>query len=295
MADPAKPVAGARNPCPFSFGLSRLRWYNLRGMLREHSGGIIYYRFASLARCDGLIHGVFTRLGGVSFLPFAELNVSRCVGDDPQAVEANLALICEALGISPENLVTAKQVHGAEVAVVGPKTMGKAIPEADALVTDVPGVFLMLRFADCVPIALCDPLRRAVGLVHAGWRGTINELVRKAVSTMEEAYGCHPSDMVAGIGPSIGPCCYRVGEELGRLVKEKLTDWPLLLRREEDRSLYLDLWEANRRQLVEAGIERIEVAGICTACHSDEFFSHRAEGGRTGRFAVVIGMVRDDG
>jgi len=264
-----------------------------RALLRESNGGIVYYRFRNFAQCEGLIHGVFTRLGGVSKPPFAEFNVSHSVGDDHEAVETNLALVCETLGIPCRAIVPAHQVHGCNVAIAGSEERGEAAPDTDALITETPGVFLLLRFADCVPIALYDPIRRVVGLVHAGWKGTIGGIARKAVSAMEEAYGSRPLGIIAGIGPSIGPCCYRVGEEIGRLVKEKLADWPLLLRRGEDGSLHFDLWEANRRQLAESGVQRIELAGMCTACHSDEFFSHRADGGRTGRFAAVIGMPSD--
>lgn len=264
-------------------------------MLREDNGEIVYYRFSNLAQCDGLIHGVFTRLGGVSRPPFAALNVGRSVGDDQEAVEANHALICEMLGIPRQAIATAHQVHGANVSIVGSEDGGKAMPETDALVTNAPGVFLLLRFADCVPLLLYDPVRRAVGLVHAGWKGTIGGIAREAISALKEAYGCRPSDMLAAIGPSIGPCCYQVGEDVGRLVKVQLADWPMLLKQDENGSLHFDLWYANRLQLIRSGIEQIEVAGVCTACHSDEFFSHRADGGRTGRFAVVVGLYPGSG
>ncbi|HIC93334.1 MAG TPA: laccase domain-containing protein, partial [Anaerolineae bacterium] len=159
-------------------------------MLRQNSdNGLVYYRFANLAPYDELVHGVFTRLGGVSAPPFAWLNVGRSVGDDPRAVEANHALVCQALGLSPDDIATARQVHSSRVAVVGVEGRGRAVPGTDALVTGAPGVALMLRFADCVPIALYDPVRRVIGLVHAGWRGTVEGIARKTVLAMAEACG----------------------------------------------------------------------------------------------------------
>jgi len=260
-------------------------------LLRQNSdNGLVYYRFANLAPYDELVHGVFTRLGGVSAPPFAWLNVGRSVGDDPRAVEANHALVCQALGLSPDDIATARQVHSSRVAVVGVEGRGRAVPGTDALVTGAPGVALMLRFADCVPIALYDPVRRVIGLVHAGWRGTVEGIARKTLLAMVEACGSRPTDIVAGIGPSIGPCCYQIGQNVVQLVREALADWPSLLRRQGDGSFHFDLWEANRRQLAQVGVEEIEVARVCTACHNDEFFSHRADGARTGRFGVVIGL-----
>ena len=260
-------------------------------LLRHRSGnGLVYYRFANLAPYGEVVHGVFTRLGGVSASPFVSLNVGRSVGDDPRAVEANHGLIYQALSISPDDIATAHQVHSSRVAVVGVGERGRAIPGTDALVTGAPGVALMLRFADCVPIALYDPVKRVVGLVHAGWRGTVQGIARRAVLAMVEAYGSRPADIVAGIGPSIGPCCYQIGRNVVQLVREAFADWPSLLRRQGDGSFHFDLWEANRQQLAQVGVGEIEVAGVCTACHNDEFFSHRADGPRTGRFGVVIGL-----
>jgi len=258
-------------------------------VLRYEINGLVYYRFANLASYDEVFHGVFTRLGGVSNPPYHSLNAGHLVGDDHQAVEANHDLICQALGIPRRDIATAHQVHGSRVALVGPEARGRVIPATDALVTDVPGVALMLRFADCLPVLLYDPVRRAIGLAHAGWKGTIEGIAAKTALAMMEAYGSHPSDIIAGLGPCIGPCCYQVGSEVIELVKAKFNPWQGLLRLQGDNSVHFDLWEANRRQLAELGVEEIEMIELCTACRTDEFFSHRAEGGRTGRFAVVLG------
>jgi YfiH family protein len=251
---------------------------------------LVYYRFASLARHPELIQGVFTRLGGVSQPPYASLNVGHTVGDDLEAVEANHGRICQALGIARSAIVTARQVHGSHVALVGPEARGRISPATDALLTDAPGVALMLRFADCVPLLFYDRVHRAIGLAHAGWRGTVEGLARKTALAMAEAFGSRPQDLIVGLGPAVGRCCYAVGEEVAQAVRATFSDGDCLLRSWGDGTLRFDLWEANRRGLAELGVEQIEVAGLCTACRVDEFFSHRAERGRTGRFGVVIGI-----
>jgi YfiH family protein len=259
-------------------------------MLRHQINDLVYYRFASLASCDGIFHGVFTRLGGVSLSPCESLNVGHLVGDNHELVEANHDLIYQSLGVSRSDVVTAHQVHGSRVALVGPEDRGRVIPATDALITDAPGVALMLRFADCLPVLLYDPIRPAVGLAHAGWRGTVKGIAAKTALAMVEAYGSHPADIVAGFGPCIGPCCYQVGAEVIESVKARFNHWQGLFRHQGDGSVHFDLWEASRRQLAELGVEEIEASQLCTACRTDEFFSHRAEKGRTGRFAVILGM-----
>jgi len=271
-------------------------------LLRHQINSLVYYRFANYASHDEVLHGVFTRLGGVSPSPCESLNVGHLVGDDHELVEANHDLIYQALGISRGDVVTAHQVHGSRVALVGPEDRGRVIPATDALITDAPGVALMLRFADCLPVLLYDPVRRAVGLAHAGWKGTVKGIAAKTASAMVEAYGSRPADIVAGLGPCIGPCCYQVGTEVIELVKARFNHWQELLQSQRDGSAHFDLWEANRRQLAELGAPPlsppklggrkggIEASQLCTACRADEFFSHRAEEGRTGRFAVILGM-----
>ena len=259
-------------------------------MLRHQINSLVYYRFTNFASHDEVLHGVCTRLGGVSPSPCESLNVGHLVGDDHKLVEANHDLIYQTLGVSRRYVATAHQVHGSRVALVGPEDRGRVVPATDALITDTPGVALMLRFADCLPILLYDPVRQAIGLAHAGWKGTIKGIAAKTVWAMVEAYGSRPADIVAGLGPCIGPCCYQVGTEVIESVKANLNHWQGLLQPQGDGSVHFDLWEANRRQLAEGGVGKIEVSQLCTACRTDEFFSHRAEGGHTGRFAVILGM-----
>jgi YfiH family protein len=255
---------------------------------RINQDGVVFYRFKGLASEVGLDHALFTRRGGVSRPPFATLNMGHTVGDDLTAVRANHRRALATLGWRQEDVATCYQVHGARVAVVGASDRGRVCPETDALVTADPGVVLMLRFADCAPVLFYDRRRRVVGLAHAGWRGVVAGVLPAAVAALREAFGCRPTDLWAGVGPSIGPCCYEVGQEVVKQVSLSVNGNDLF-RRENDR-LHLDLWAAVRCQLEEAGVGLVEVAELCTACRTDDWFSHRAEGGKTGRFGVVIGL-----
>jgi len=259
------------------------------GMIRHHKGGVVYYTFPHLGW--GVKHAIFTRLGGLSHSLFEGLNVGHLVGDEDKAVEANHRIIYETLGLDAGGAVTARQVHSHTVAVVGAKDRGHIVPATDGLVTETPGLALMLRFADCLPILLYDPQKQVIGLGHAGWRGTVGLLARQLAETMRKEFGCHLPQVRAGLGPAIGPCCYSVGKEVEEAVQAVLPDSSGAVV-ERAGGIYLDLWEANRWQLSQLGIQRIEVGKVCTACNTAEFFSHRAEGGRTGRFAVIMSLFK---
>jgi len=254
-------------------------------MIRHHKGGVVYYTFPHLGW--GVKHAIFTRLGGLSHSPFDGLNVGHLVGDEDKAVETNHRIIYETLALRAGEVVTARQVHGHSVTAVGPEDKGRIVPATDGLVTESVGLALMLRFADCLPILLYDPQKRVIGLGHAGWRGTAGLLAQRLAETMREEFGCHLAQVRAGLGPAIGPCCYSVGEEVREAVQAVLPHSSGAVMERAD-GIYLDLWEANRWQLRQLGIQRIEVGKICTACNTAEFFSHRAEGERTGRFAVLM-------
>jgi len=259
-------------------------------MNRVRRNGVVMYQFASLDGVDGLLHAVLTRIGGVSRGPYATLNLGHTVGDDLDAVEENHRRALEPLGLGPGLLVSPWQVHGAAVDVVGPEARGTVRPDTDGLVTATPGVPLMMRFGDCTPILLFDPVRRVVGLVHAGWRGIVAGVVGASIRNMTKQLGCRPSDIRAGIGPTIGPCCYEVGTEVAVEIASACPPGSEVLR-QVDGHVYADLPAAVEAQLDVAGVRQIEHADLCTSCHVDEFFSHRAEGGRTGRFGVVIGLT----
>lgn len=243
---------------------------------------------AGLLEALGVPHAFTTRLGGVSAQPFDTLNLGRAAGDDPAAVRENRARALAALGRDTSNQVEASQVHGREIAVVNAAHRGQRIRGADGLTSRDPSAVLAMHCADCAPVLVSDPTTGAVAAVHTGWRGTASGAASAAIRTMGEAFGSRPEDLVVAIGPAIGPCCYEVGGE----VVEALAPWPwqsAVLRPSSEGRWFLDLWEANRRQIESAGVPpwAITTAGLCTACHPDLFFSHRRSG-RTGRMAALI-------
>ena len=251
--------------------------------------GIVAYRFEGLSPSEVVVHAALTRIGGVSRRPFATLNLGHTVGDDPAAVAENHRRALGALGLDPSRVVSPHQVHGARVGLVGRRHLGTVQPGTDGLMTDGPGVPLLMRFGDCVPVLFFDPVKRVVGMAHAGWRGIVAGVVEETIRMMRNRLGCDPENLWAGIGPSIGPCCYQVGEEIVASVRAACPLGADVVHRLNGRP-FLDLPAAVLAQLRSAGVERVEDSGLCTACRVDEFFSHRAEHGRTGRFGVVIGL-----
>ncbi|HEY1298592.1 MAG TPA: peptidoglycan editing factor PgeF [Chloroflexota bacterium] len=241
------------------------------------------FQFANLAQLPGVVHAVTTRQGGVSEGRCESLNVSYSVGDSTDNVDENLRRAAESVGAQRDDLFAAYQVHGRAVTLVEHETQPR--PKCDVLITRSPEKTLMLRFADCTPVLLADPRRNVIGAVHAGWRGSAVRAAGAAVTALGDAFGSNPRDLVAGIGPAIGPCCYEVGED----VVTAFADRPWLFT-----DHHLDLWEANRQALIEAGVpaDQIEVAGLCTQCQSERFFSHRANAGQpAGRFAALIRLA----
>lgn len=255
-------------------------------LLHQEAGGIVTYQFESLP-AEGLVHAVFTRLGGASVGRFAALNVGRTVGDDQAAVAENHTRVYAHLNLDADRVSSPRQVHGNHVARVMLADGGRSFPNTDGLVTDAPRTALLLRFADCQPILLYDPARHALGLIHAGWRGVAQGIARRAVEAMRDAFGSRPQALIAGLGPAIGPCCYTVGHNVAAAMGYALPNWDQAMVLESDDRWRLDLSAANAQQLAAEGVRQIEQSNLCTACHLDEFYSHRGEDGRTGRFAVV--------
>lgn len=250
------------------------------------------YWTSSLLTEAGIPHGVFTRRGGVSPPPWASLNLGNTVGDDRQRVQENLRRVFAALGRPIASRYDVWLVHGTRVVCTSaPRPEERPPIQADAMLTDRAAVTLVMRYADCVPILLADPVRRVVGLVHAGWRGTVLGVTRRAVAQMAACYGSRPGDILAAIGPSIGPDHYEVGEEVVAQVREAFgAQAEALLPRPHGGRAHFDLWAANRLLLEQAGVRQIEVAGLCTACHLEDWYSHRAEKGKTGRFGALIAL-----
>lgn len=250
-----------------------------------------YYTFESLQDA-GVKQVVFTRHGGVSGGHWESLNVGLTVGDDPEKVTRNRELSFAAAGRDIRTLSDSWLIHIDNVLVYDqPRPADQfSPPKADIILTDNPEVSLFMRYADCVPILIVDPMRRALGLAHAGWKGTTMKVAARAVAAMVARYGSKPENLLAAVGPSIGPEHYEIGPEVIEQVMEAFgVDAGSLLPR-FGRATHLDLWAANHLTLTEAGVKEIEVAGLCTAEHNGDWFSHRAEGGKTGRFGVLLAL-----
>ncbi|HRQ12792.1 MAG TPA: peptidoglycan editing factor PgeF [Promineifilum sp.] len=265
-----------------------------------------YFRFQTLpgngtpANAVAVDHAVFSRRGGVSVAPFDSLNLSMSVPDERDRVYANRRRVYGLFGRDTDTVVHAHLVHGAAVARVSSANNGTWVEHVDGLITNQSGTVLSMNFADCTPIFLYDPRRHAIGLGHAGWRGTMVDLPGAMVRAMTAQFGSDPADLVAAVGPCIGPCCYEVGEEVIAAVEATFTEPDTLFRplTGDDRLTaaghrFFDMPQANQRNLTNAGVRNIETSGLCTACRTDLFFSHRAEKGRTGRFGTVFALGRD--
>ena len=236
-------------------------------------------------------HAIFTRQGGYSPEPWNSLNVGGTVGDDLKRVRANRNLSIEALGRRTDSIFDVWQVHSADVICANaPRPDSESVRQADIILTDRPELTLYMRFADCVPILLHDLRKGVIGIAHAGWKGTLGDVPASAVATMQKQYGSDPADIVAGIGPSIGPDHYEVGADVILQVMHKFGDESDKVLKSHNGKIHFDLWKTNRILLERAGVGRIEIAGICTACNTQDWFSHRAEKGRTGRFGALIAL-----
>lgn len=250
-----------------------------------------YYTFDSLAG-RGLSHAVFLRHGGVSDGPWASLNVGLTVGDDPAKVAENRAISFRTAGRKIETLSDSWLVHGSGVVVYNRPRPARqeSPPKADIILTDNPEVTLFMRYADCVPILLYDPIKKAIGLAHSGWLGTVRRVGAAAVAAMTARYDSRPADLLAAIGPSIGPDHYQIGPEVAAQVEAAFGgDAPDLLP-QINNSIHFDLWAANHLILSQAGVRAIESAGICTAEQGTDWFSHRGGQGKTGRFGVLMAL-----
>lgn len=234
----------------------------------------------------------FTRHGGVSPAPWASLNQGGLSGDARANVVENRRRIFEHFGRPVESIFDVWQVHsGRVVCSDSPRPLQEPHQKADAILTDRSDVTLMMRFADCVPILFYDPIRRVVGIAHAGWQGTLVKIAGEVVKRMQQTYHCQPGQIMAGIGPSIGPECYEIGADVLEKVAvtfEGRLDEVIFHKGGKN---FFNLWQANRLILQDAGVVNIEMMEICTACHTEDWYSHRAEHGSTGRFGALIALV----
>ncbi len=239
------------------------------------------FRFERLSQYEELTHEVFTRLGGVSRPPYDTLNVGNGIGDTPENVRINLQIIMGVVGT--RQLRFMNQLHGKNISLfrkdMVPTSSG--VVNGDAIISNQSNIAVMAKSADCQTIILFDPVKRVVSNVHCGWRGNTLNIAADVVARMKSDFQCKPSHILAAIGPSLGPCCAEFVTH-GEIFPKNFDRF--MVRRN-----YFDLWRLSRWQLIEAGLkkENIEVAGICTRCRTDLFYSYRAEGA-TGRFATVV-------
>jgi polyphenol oxidase len=249
-----------------------------------------YYSFDLLQ--DLPIHqAVFTRRGGVSPSPWGSLNVGGTNGDERERVVENRRRMFAAFGRRVDSLFDVWQVHG-DVAIASdrPRPLDAPHQEADIILTDQSEVTLFMRFGDCVPIFLVDPVRKAICIAHAGWQGTVQKVAAAAVKAMHDHYGSLPENIHAGIGPSVGVHHYEVGENVIEAAEKTFgQDAPELLPYLNGKK-HFDLWKANEITLRQAGVQHIQISGVCTVCHIDDWFSHRGEYGKTGRFGALLAL-----
>lgn len=256
------------------------------------AGALRYYSFDLLDQYD-LPHGLFTRHGGVSPAPWETLNLGGTVGDTREHVIENRRRIFQVFDRPVESIFDSWQMHGHEVLCAEePRPLDGPHQKGDAILTDHCNITLFMRFADCVPVFLFDPVKRVIGIVHAGWRGTVERTAAAAVEYMSTCYGSRPEDLLAGIGPSICVNHYEVGQS--HLVVDAVRDSfgrdAVAVLRRNDGATHLDLWKANQLVLEAVGVRRIEQSGMCTYCQNQDWYSHRAEKGKTGRFGALLAL-----
>lgn len=269
----------------------------------EEKNGVKFLTFPALEK-TGIVRQLFsTRAGGVSEGIFSTMNLSFTRGDETEHVLENYRRIADVLGCEAEDFICSDQTHTTNVRVTGREDAGKGVvrekdyTDVDGLITNEPGVVLATFYADCVPLYFVDPVKKAIGLSHSGWRGTVNKMGMKTVQMMEETYGTNPADVVAAIGPSICMSCYEVGSEVAEEFYKafpKEEEQKEILRAKENGKYLLNLWKANYFIMKEAGIkeENISVTDICTCCNGDELFSHRQSQGKRGNLGAFLGLLK---
>jgi len=270
----------------------------------RESGGVCFLSFPVLEDSGLVSHGFSTRVGGVSQGKYASMNFAFTTGDNPEHVMENYRRMAKALGVKRERMVLSFQTHTVHVRRVTGEDAGKGIVkerdyrDVDGLITDVPGITLVTFYADCVPLYFLDPIHKAIGLSHSGWRGTVRRMGKVTLEAMKDAYGSNPKDVLCCIGPSICQDCFEVGEEVILEFRKEFDRqyWEELFYRKDNGRYHLDLWRANQIILKEAGAEEghIQVTDICTHCNPDYLFSHRTMGNERGNLAAFL-CLKDNG
>lgn len=283
--------------------MNKIRWNpaDRPAMNIKENKGVTYLTYPALEELSGFVHAFSTRLGGVSGGIYSSMNLSFTRGDDENSVMENYRRLAEAVGFSVENIVTSDQTHTANVRVITEADRGNGITkprpytDVDGMITNVPGLVLATFYADCVPLYFIDPVRKAIGLSHSGWRGTAAHIGAVTVRRMQEEYGSLPEDIYGAIGPSICQECYEVSEDVILEFQKTFPEqsWKDLFYRKENGKYQLNLWEANRQIMLEAGLieEHISLPGLCTCCNPEFLFSHRASRGKRGNLGAFLGII----
>ena len=263
-------------------------------------GEVLYLSYPLLEQTEIVKHGFSTRIGGVSEGIWGSMNLSFSRGDNEYSVRENFRRMAKALGVSEDSFVFSHQTHTINVRKVTEDDKGKGIikpldyQDVDGLITNVPGLCLSTFYADCVPLYFVDPVHKAIGLSHSGWRGTVGKIGRVTLERMREEYDTNPNDVIAAIGPSICQDCYEVSEDVILEFQKSFSKehWNSIYYKKENGKYQLDLWKANEIILLEAGVkkEHIAVTNLCTCCNSEELFSHRASQGKRGNLAAFLAL-----
>ncbi|MCR5006558.1 MAG: peptidoglycan editing factor PgeF [Clostridiales bacterium] len=264
----------------------------------HEEGNLFYTTFPAFDRTGKVHHAFSTRRGGMSQGYYASMNLGFKRGDDAQTVMHNFQRMSQATGIYVGDMVFSDQVHGDRILYVDQQYRGSGIlkqpmlEQVDGLITDKKHVALVTFHADCVPLFFLDPVRDVIGLAHAGWKGTLKKIGASMIHRMREDFGSDPADILVGIGPSIGPCCFEVGADVFKPFREAFPQraGSMILSAAAEDKRYLDLWQANEAALLEAGVTaaHITVTDLCTKCHPDYYFSHRFMGNRRGTMAAFL-------
>lgn len=260
--------------------------------------GVPLLTYPLLEKTGIVTHGFTTRMGGVSKGDCSTMNISTTRGDAPEAIEENRKRLARALGVKVEDFTYTHQTHTTNVAVVREEDQGKRFMETDGMVTNVPEICLVTFYADCVPLYFVDPVHKAIGLSHSGWRGTVGRMGQVTLEKMKEVYGTRPEEVYAAIGPSICQDCYEVSGDVIEEFQKSFSKsvWPQLFYKKENGKYQLNLWKANQLVLTEAGVteQKIAVTNLCTHCNPEILFSHRSTGVRRGNLSALLAIKREE-
>lgn len=272
-----------------------MKYKNQEHIFQENRVGEVLYLSYPLLEQTGMVkHGFSTRFGGVSEGIYESMNLSFAQGDDEQCVKENFRRMAHAIGVREDRLVRAQQTHTTNVHRVTLDNKNMPLKNVDGLITNEPGICLVTTYADCVPLYFVDPVHKAIGLSHSGWRGTVGKIGKNTLEEMKAAFGTDPKDVFAAIGPSICQDCYEVSEDVIERFQEAFDQkyWKDLFYEKQDKKYQLNLWKANEIILLEAGVleEHLAITNVCTNCNPEVLFSHRASKGQRGALAAFLAI-----